>query len=68
MLHLITCHGRMMPLLAELLLASVTLQKDVYTCVTGKEVGRVSSNNGRRLRGFEGINGIFVNFSVLESK
>ena len=36
------------------------LQIDVNACITAKEVGGVSSNNGGRLGEFEGINGIFV--------
>ena len=39
----------------------------VNACVTAKEVGGVSSNNGDRLGESEGIDEIFVDFSVLES-
>ena len=44
------------------------LQIDVSACITGKEVGGISSNIGGRLGEPEGINGIFVDIRVLESK
>ena len=48
---------------------SYSLQTFEYPlCIRAKEVGGVLSNNGGMLFESEGINGIFVHFSVLESE